>query len=174
MFGKSFVKVAARVQGRAAARTLQTKALKPKAKTFNWRLITGAGMAASAMVGGVAFSQSKEMQNPSWGQVLSSLMQARTSTEDAWSRELLSKIEAVKISNPTNLAVKHFDRAYYDSLSPELKKRLLMVVKSGAENPDSGMGAYAMFPDDYDVFKPYLDKVRVILHHLLCMGLFFL
>lgn len=54
---------------------------------------------------------------------------------------------------------KHFDQAYFDSLSPELQDQLVKICISGAENADSGLGAYAMNPTDYETFKPYLDKV---------------
>ena len=47
----------------------------------------------------------------------------------------------VKAANPENIAAQVFDRAYYDSLSPELRARLLACVKSGVENPDSSVGA---------------------------------
>jgi creatine kinase len=52
-----------------------------------------------------------------------------------------------------------FDGGYYDSLSPDLQERLKRIVASGTENPDSQMGCYAMHPDDYAVFRPYLDQV---------------
>lgn len=71
----------------------------------------------------------------------------------------LTKIEQVKKDHPNNLMAKHFDVLYFQSLSPALQKRLAKIVKSGIDNPDSGMGCYAMQPDDYDLFKPYLDKV---------------
>lgn len=77
---------------------------------------------------------------------------------------LLTKIEAIKESNPDNLAVKHFDRAYYDSLSDEDKAGLLQCINSGIENPDSGMGCYAMQPSDYDRFKPFFSKVLAGYH----------
>ncbi|KAJ3347016.1 hypothetical protein HDU91_006872 [Kappamyces sp. JEL0680] len=48
---------------------------------------------------------------------------------------------------------------YYNSLSPEMKKKLLKICKSGAENHDSSVGMYAQNPDDYDVFSAYFDKV---------------
>lgn len=71
----------------------------------------------------------------------------------------LTKLEKIRESNPNNLMAKHFDATYFLSLSPELQKRLFTIVSSGLENPDSGMGCYAMQPNDYDLFKPYLDKV---------------
>lgn len=54
---------------------------------------------------------------------------------------------------------KHFDHNYYRDLPAELQNRLLKICKSGAENPDSGLGMYAMSPDDYDVFTEYFSKV---------------
>ena len=73
---------------------------------------------------------------------------------------ILKQIEAIKVGNKENRMAKHFDKAYYDSLATEEEKHgLLMCCKSGAENPDSGMGVYAMQPKDYDRFKPYMEKV---------------
>lgn len=73
--------------------------------------------------------------------------------------DLLEKIKSIKTSNPGNLMAKHFDNGYFLSLTPELQERLEMIVRSGVENADSGMGCYAMQPDDYDTFQPYLDTV---------------
>eukprot|EP00515_Schizochytrium_aggregatum_P002382 CAMPEP_0202066914 /NCGR_PEP_ID=MMETSP0963-20130614/54216_1 /ASSEMBLY_ACC=CAM_ASM_000494 /TAXON_ID=4773 /ORGANISM="Schizochytrium aggregatum, Strain ATCC28209" /LENGTH=372 /DNA_ID=CAMNT_0048633621 /DNA_START=33 /DNA_END=1151 /DNA_ORIENTATION=- len=73
--------------------------------------------------------------------------------------DFIGKIKDVKKSNPNNLMAKHFDTAYFNQLSAELQERLEKICRSGVENPDSGMGCYAMQPDDYDVFQPYLDKV---------------
>ncbi len=35
---------------------------------------------------------------------------------------------------------------------------MLQICRSGIENPDSGMGCYAMQPADYDRFKPFFSK----------------
>ena len=43
----------------------------------------------------------------------------------------------------------HWLLDYFASLSPELKARMIACARSGFENPDSGMGAYAIQPDDY-------------------------
>ena len=72
---------------------------------------------------------------------------------------LLGKIDSIKESHPNNLMAKHFSKEYFTSLSPDLQERLAKVINSGVENPSSSMGCYAMHPDDYDLFKPYLDKV---------------
>ena len=41
-------------------------------------------------------------------------------------QEKLCKIKILKEIHPENLAMKHFDFAYYDSLSPKLKDALIM------------------------------------------------
>lgn len=71
----------------------------------------------------------------------------------------LDKIAAIKKSNPTNLAIKHFDVEYFKTLSPEKKKALLKIINSGVQNADSGMGCYAMNPGDYDEFLPFFEAV---------------
>ena len=48
---------------------------------------------------------------------------------------------------------------YFDSLSKLDQLALLKIIKSGIDNPDSGMGCYAMQPADYDKFKPFFAKV---------------
>jgi len=68
----------------------------------------------------------------------------------------LKKIDDIKASNPDNIAVACFDRAYYDSLeTEELKQGLLKCMASGIANPDSGMGCYANDPTDYETYKPF-------------------
>jgi len=73
--------------------------------------------------------------------------------------EALGRIFVLKRLYPENRAIKHWNNDYFKSLSPELKKALLAVARSGIENPDSSMGLYAMQPSDYDRFKPYMDPV---------------
>ena len=72
---------------------------------------------------------------------------------------LSQQIDGIRSNYPENIMARHFDAAYFNSLSPELQERLTRVIISGVKNPDSQMGAYAMHPDDYDVFQPYLDKL---------------
>jgi protein-arginine kinase len=74
-------------------------------------------------------------------------------------QKVLDQIMSVKKTNPDNLMAKHFDMKYYNSLPRELQSRLIQICRSGAENVDSGLGMYAMSPDDYDVFFEYFDKV---------------
>eukprot|EP00798_Chlamydomonas_sp_ICE-L_P002682 gene2682-12915_t len=69
--------------------------------------------------------------------------------------EKVAQIMALKAEWPDNIAVQCFDKAYYDSLSDDLKPRFLKCLDSGCENPDSGMGCYANSPDDYETFKGF-------------------
>merc|ERR1712093_54405 len=78
--------------------------------------------------------------------------------------EALCRILLIKQCFPNNLACKHFDMGYFNSLSDEDKPQLLKIVRSGIENPDSGMGCYAMNPSDYDKFKPFFSKVLAGYH----------
>lgn len=54
---------------------------------------------------------------------------------------------------------KHFSVAYFNSLDEAGKKGLIKICRSGIENPDSGMGCYAMQPKDYDFYKPFFSLV---------------
>lgn len=78
----------------------------------------------------------------------------------------IEEIARVRKTQPDNLMCRHFDAAYYEGLSPEHQRRLAKIVATGWQNPDSGMGAYAMHPDDYDLFQPYLDKLIRDYHHI--------
>jgi creatine kinase len=56
-------------------------------------------------------------------------------------------------------AIQKFDFEYFASLDPAQQTRLLRCLKTGWENPDSGLGCYAMAPSDYDEFAPFFDAV---------------
>ena len=64
--------------------------------------------------------------------------------------EQLAVLEQIKTTHPNNLAAKHFSRTYYDSLGPADQAALLMCVRSGSANANSGVGCYAARPEDYD------------------------
>jgi creatine kinase len=76
----------------------------------------------------------------------------------------LTKIRSIKTEFPNNLGIKHFDEAYFNSLDTAGKKAMLAIARSGIENPDSGMGCYAMNPTDYDVYKPYIGAALADYH----------
>jgi len=71
----------------------------------------------------------------------------------------LARIQEVKASNPDNIAMKFFDEEYFASLSEDQQDRLMACVRTGFENPSSGMGCYAMAPEDYDTLSDFFDPV---------------
>jgi len=73
--------------------------------------------------------------------------------------EELARIASVAASNPKNRAMKYFDADYFASLPLKLQERLIACVRTGFENADSGLGCYAMAPDDYETFAPFFDPV---------------
>jgi protein-arginine kinase len=75
-----------------------------------------------------------------------------------------AKIAALLADNPDNICLNTFDPEYYNSLSDEDKPAFLQCLNSGIENPDSGMGCYAMQPADYDRFKPFFSKALAKYH----------
>ena len=64
------------------------------------------------------------------------------------------------------LCSKHFDFKYFNSLDAKGQAGLLQCCRSGIENPDSGMGLYAMQPADYDTYKPYFRNVLAAYHRV--------
>ncbi|CEM09658.1 unnamed protein product [Vitrella brassicaformis CCMP3155] len=78
----------------------------------------------------------------------------------------LKRLMSIKVLYPNNLMAKHFDFGYFDGLSDSMKGSLLTVCNSGIENEDSGMGCYAMQPEDYDRFKPFFSKVIADYHRV--------
>ena len=51
------------------------------------------------------------------------------------------------------------DQAYFESLSEEDRATFYCCVRTGIDNPDSGLGCYAMTPGDYATFKPFFGQV---------------
>jgi len=80
--------------------------------------------------------------------------------------EFLKRIAEIKQSHPRNLMAKHFTNDYFNGLNAEQKVDLMKVCITGVANPDSGMGAYAMNPSDYETFYPYLGKVIREYHNI--------
>ena len=61
--------------------------------------------------------------------------------------------------NPNNRTAKFFDGGYFKNLTADKQQRLLKIVKSGLDNPESEVGCYAMYPTDYQDFYPFLGQV---------------
>eukprot|EP00301_Raphidiophrys_heterophryoidea_P019676 c4559_g1_i1.p1 GENE.c4559_g1_i1~~c4559_g1_i1.p1 ORF type:complete len:436 (+),score=89.57 c4559_g1_i1:73-1308(+) len=78
----------------------------------------------------------------------------------------LARVSKVRDTMPENRMAKHFSESYFLAQSPEHQNRLLKICRSGIENPDSSVGCYAMNPDDYDTFKPFLGKVIADYHRV--------
>lgn len=72
---------------------------------------------------------------------------------------VFSTVEQIRKTNPGNRCAKYLDRGYADSLPENEKQRFFACVKTGIENPDSGLGCYAMTPSDYDTFGEFFDQV---------------
>jgi len=73
---------------------------------------------------------------------------------------LWGKLEAAKDSK--SLLKKNLDKATYESLKDKKTKfggTLADCIRSGCENPESGVGIYASDPEGYTTFAPVLDKV---------------
>lgn len=78
---------------------------------------------------------------------------------------LWGKLEAAKDSK--SLLKKHLGKAEYDQVKDKKTKfggTLGDCIRSGCENPDSGVGIYACDPDAYTTFAPVLDKVILDYH----------
>jgi protein-arginine kinase len=133
--------------------------------------------AATFAVSTVVFAsnRSASTQNVDSRSILEEMNQRLIRIEDAIITygTFLSQIKKVKEMNPGNLAAKHFDESAFHNMLPELKDRLYRVVKSGAENPDSGVGCYAMYGDDYDTLRSFFEpvikeyhKIKGNVHHV--------
>jgi creatine kinase len=72
---------------------------------------------------------------------------------------LFAKVEEIRAAEPGNRCAKYLDKEFYDSLSPEQQAVFYQCVRTGIDNPDSGLGCYAMTPEDYTTFKPFFSKV---------------
>jgi len=73
--------------------------------------------------------------------------------------ETLALIAKTAAENPGNRAMKYFSQEDFEKLDDATKARFLSCVRTGWENPTSGLGCYAMAPNDYDDFNFFFDKV---------------
>jgi len=80
--------------------------------------------------------------------------------------ELIARIGAIRSTHPGNLMARYFDAAYFTSLDEPKRNRLCQVIRSGFENPDSQMGAYAQHADDYEEFGPLLEPMIRDYHNI--------
>jgi hypothetical protein len=77
---------------------------------------------------------------------------------------LFDRIASIRESNPDNLMARYFSETFYRNLAPLLRHRLDRIIASGLENPDSRIGLYAMYSEDYDLFRTVLEPIALDYH----------
>ena len=78
----------------------------------------------------------------------------------------MAQIRAIRAAQPGNLMARYFDEDYFNSLDEPKRGRLLEIIRSGLENPDSQMGAYAHNDSDYEDFAPLLEPMIRDYHNI--------
>jgi len=73
--------------------------------------------------------------------------------------KFFKEVDKVKKKQPDNLCAKYLDKKYYSTLEGADRDTFYKCVRTGIDNPDSGMGCYAMTPGDLTKFKPFFGKV---------------
>jgi creatine kinase len=68
-------------------------------------------------------------------------------------------IREIRAQNPNSLMARYFDEGYYNSLDKAAQEHLNKIIMTGIVNPNSQMGAYAMEPQDYDLFSALLEPM---------------
>jgi len=71
----------------------------------------------------------------------------------------METIAKVAKENPGNRAMKYFKKEDYDKLADDKKAVFIKCIRTGFENPTSGLGCYAMAPNDYEEFNFFFDPV---------------
>jgi len=98
------------------------------------------------------------------GASASSLTPEMTSeTLESLKVELLTKCEKILVDHPDNRCCKYviefLNSDEGKKLSNEDAMTFFKCIKTGIDNPDSGLGCYAMTPEDYSKFGGFFDKV---------------
>jgi len=73
--------------------------------------------------------------------------------------ELFEKVEQVAAGNPENRCTKYLNRKLFDSFKPAQQAVLYRCCKTGIDNADSGLGCYAMTPQDYGTFAKFFEPL---------------
>lgn len=73
--------------------------------------------------------------------------------------DMLQKLEANLKTNPGNLTAKYMTRDMFLSFPPEEREILYRCCRTGADNPDSGVGSYIMTPSNLQTYRPFFDKL---------------
>jgi len=72
---------------------------------------------------------------------------------------VLTTLEGIRKTNPDNRACKYMTRELFFSYPPEQREILYKCIKSGVENPDSGIGCYIMSPNDLKEFSKFFQPL---------------
>mmetsp|Transcript_3945 Transcript_3945/g.4581 ORF Transcript_3945/g.4581 Transcript_3945/m.4581 type:complete len:387 (-) Transcript_3945:326-1486(-) len=84
-------------------------------------------------------------------------------TRDSITAETKTQCETILEKHPENRCckylVEYIDTKEFKDLSNEDFATLAKCVRTGIDNPDSGLGCYAMTPSDYTTFGFFFDKV---------------
>ena len=77
--------------------------------------------------------------------------------------EVIAKATEILEKYPENRGCKYLkalkDDGTLDEMSAGDLQGLFLCAKTGLENEDSGLGCYAMAPEDYDKYALFFDKV---------------
>jgi len=73
--------------------------------------------------------------------------------------DFLDKLDKVRKENPDNRCTKYLTRTLFLSYAPAQQDNLYKCCKTGVENSDSGIGCYAMHPNDYKEFAAFFDPL---------------
>lgn len=76
------------------------------------------------------------------------------------------QIRAIRSAHPGNLMARYFSEDYFNSLDESKRARMWRIIKTGIENPDSQMGAYAQSSGDYEDFEPLLEPMIRDYHNI--------
>jgi hypothetical protein len=80
--------------------------------------------------------------------------------------KLAEQIKDIRLQYPDNLMARYFNEAYFQSLDQSKRDKLFQVIRSGLDNPDSQMGAYAQHVTDYEEFEPLLEPMIRDYHNI--------
>lgn len=78
--------------------------------------------------------------------------------------DIIEKIKSIRVTNPDNIMAKTIDLERFAALSSEDQAKVSKIIRSGIDNPDSQVGAYAMSPQDYETFAWLLDPIVQTYH----------
>ena len=73
--------------------------------------------------------------------------------------KLFAEVASIRESNPGNRCVKYLTREIFDSYERADQMTLYKCARTGIENKDSGLGCYAMKPEDYTKFENFFDPL---------------